>query len=104
MNDSLARLDIRMERLRQENERQLAEMRRTVDQKLSEHLDQKLSASFSQVSDRLESVYKGLGEMHTLASGVGDLKKVLTNVKTRGIWGEMQLGSLIRQTLAPGQF
>ena len=90
--------------LRLENERQLTEMRRTVDQRLSESLDKKLDQSFAQVSERLESVYRGLGEMHTLASGVGDLKKVLTNVKTRGIWGEMQLGNLIRQTLAPGQY
>ncbi len=90
--------------LRLENERQLDEMRRTVDRRLSESLDKKLDSSFAQVSERLESVYKGLGEMHTLAAGVGDLKKVLTNVKTRGIWGEMQLGSLIRQTLAPGQY
>ena len=90
--------------LRLENERQLTEMRRTVDDRLSESLDRKLDQSFAQVSERLESVYKGLGEMHTLASGVGDLKKVLTNVKTRGIWGEMQLGTLIRQTLAPGQY
>ena len=90
--------------LRLENERQLTEMRRTVDNRLSESLDKKLDQSFAQVSERLESVYKGLGEMHSLASGVGDLKKVLTNVKTRGIWGEMQLGNLIRQTLAPGQY
>ncbi len=90
--------------LRLENERQLTEMRKTVDQRLSESLEKKLDTSFAQVSERLESVYKGLGEMHTLASGVGDLKKVLTNVKTRGIWGEMQLGNLIRQTLAPGQY
>ena len=90
--------------LRLENERQLTEMRKTVDDRLSESLDKKLDQSFAQVSERLESVYKGLGEMHTLASGVGDLKKVLTNVKTRGIWGEMQLGNLIHQTLAPGQY
>ena len=90
--------------LRLENERQLTEMRKTVDQRLSESLDKKLDTSFAQVSERLESVYKGLGEMHSLAAGVGDLKKVLTNVKTRGIWGEMQLGSLIRQTLSPGQY
>ncbi len=90
--------------LRLENERQLSEMRRTVDHRLSESLDQKLDASFAQVSSRLESVYKGLGEMHTLAAGVGDLKKVLTNVKTRGIWGEMQLGAMIRQMLSPGQY
>ena len=90
--------------LRLENERQLGEMRKTVDRRLSESLDKKLDNSFAQVSERLESVYKGLGEMHSLAAGVGDLKKVLTNVKTRGIWGEMQLGNLIRQTLAPGQY
>lgn len=90
--------------LRLENERQLTEMRRTVDQRLEESLEKKLDASFAQVSERLESVYRGLGEMHTLAAGVGDIKKVLTNVKTRGIWGEMQLGSLIRQVLAPGQY
>lgn len=90
--------------LRLENERQLDEMRKAVDRRLAESLDKKLDTSFAQVSDRLESVYKGLGEMHSLAAGVGDLKKVLTNVKTRGIWGEMQLGSLIRQALAPGQY
>lgn len=94
----------RINDLRLENERQLTEMRKTVEDKLSESLDKKLDASFAQVSERLESVYKGLGEMHTLAAGVGDLKKVLTNVKTRGIWGEMQLGNLIRQLLAPGQY
>ena len=90
--------------LRLENERQLTEMRKTIDDRLSESLDKKLDQSFAQVSERLESVYKGLGEMHSLAAGVGDLKKVLTNVKTRGIWGEMQLGNLIRQTLAPSQY
>ena len=94
----------RLDSLRQENERQLTEMRHTVDEKLSDSLDKKLNESFAQVSQRLEAVYKGLGEMHTLASGVGDLKKVLTNVKTRGIWGEMQLGNIIRQILAPGQY
>ena len=115
LNESLTRLDAQMEQLRDatqhainalrlENDRQLTEMRKTVDEKLTENLEKQLNASFSQVSDRLESVYKGLGEMHTLASGVGDLKKVLTNVKTRGIWGEMQLGALIRQTLSPGQY
>ena len=94
----------RLDMFRQENERQLTEMRHTVDEKLTDSLDKKLNESFSQVSQRLEAVYKGLGEMHTLASGVGDLKKVLTNVKTRGIWGEMQLGNIIRQILAPGQY
>ena len=115
LNESLGRLDTRMEQvrssmenslasLRRENDRQLEEMRKTVDEKLTENLDKRLNESFSQVSQRLESVYKGLGEMHTLATGVGDLKKVLTNVKTRGIWGEMQLGNLLRQVLAPGQY
>lgn len=94
----------RLDAFRQANERQLSEMRHTVDEKLSESLDKKLNESFAQVSERLEAVYKGLGEMHTLASGVGDLKKVLTNVKTRGIWGEMQLGNIIRQILSPGQY
>ena len=94
----------RLDALRQENEHQLTEMRHTVDEKLTDSLDKKLNDSFAQVSERLEAVYRGLGEMHTLASGVGDLKKVLTNVKTRGIWGEMQLGNIIRQILTPGQY
>ena len=101
---ALTQLDTRMENLRQANDRQLSEMRRTVDEKLTESLDQRLSRSFAQVSQRLEQVYKGLGEMQTLAVGVGDLKKVLSNVKTRGIWGEMQLGSLLSQMLSPGQY
>ncbi len=101
---SLTQLDTRMETLRQANDRQLAEMRRTVDEKLTESLDKRLNESFAQVSQRLEQVYKGLGEMQSLAVGVGDLKKVLTNVKTRGIWGEMQLGSLLSAMLAPNQF
>ncbi|MBP3452544.1 MAG: DNA recombination protein RmuC [Clostridia bacterium] len=101
---SLTQLDTRMETLRQANDRQLAEMRRTVDEKLTESLDKRLNDSFAQVSQRLEQVYKSLGEMQTLAVGVGDLKKVLTNVKTRGIWGEMQLGSLLSAMLAPGQY
>ena len=90
--------------LRQENDRQLADLRRTVDQRLAETLDQRLDSSFSQVSSRLESVYQGIGEVRSLAAGVGDLKKVLTNVKTRGIWGEMQLAQLLRQTLSPAQY
>lgn len=101
---SLSQLDTRMETLRQVNDRQLSEMRRTVDEKLTESIDKRLNDSFAQVSQRLEQVYKSLGEMQTLAVGVGDLKKVLTNVKTRGIWGEMQLGSLLSQMLAPSQY
>lgn len=84
----------RLDALRQENEHQLTEMRHTVDEKLSDSLDRKLNDSFAQVSERLEAVYRGLGEMHTLASGVGDLKKVLTNVKTRGIWGRCSWATL----------
>lgn len=101
---NLTQLDARMESLRQANDRQLSEMRRTVDEKLTESLDKRLNESFAQVSQRLEQVYKGLGEMQSLAVGVGDLKKVLTNVKTRGIWGEMQLGSLLSAMLAPHQY
>ena len=90
--------------LRQENEQQLSAIRRTVDEQLTQHLDKRLNASFAQVSARLEQVYKGLGEMQNLAVGVGDLKKVLTNVKTRGIWGEMQLGALLGQVLTREQY
>lgn len=91
-------------RLQDENSKKLEEMRQTVDEKLHATLDRRLSESFSLVSERLEQVYKGLGEMQTLASGVGDLKRVLTNVKTRGVWGEMQLGALLEQVLSPGQY
>ena len=103
-SSSLTQLDARMEQLRQGNDRQLSEMRRTVDEKLTQNLDRRLNESFAQVSQRLEQVYRGLGEMQSLAVGVGDLKRVLTNVKTRGIWGEMQLGSLMSAMLAPGQY
>ena len=90
--------------LRQENDAQLNSIRRTVDEQLKENLDKRLNDSFAQVSNRLEQLYRGLGEMQSLAVGVGDLKKVLTNVKTRGIWGEMQLGALLSQMLAPEQY
>jgi DNA recombination protein RmuC len=79
-------------------------MRLTVDEKLQGTLDKRLGESFKQVSERLEAVHKGLGEMQTLANGVGDLKRVLTNVKTRGAWGEVQLGALLEQILTPEQF
>jgi DNA recombination protein RmuC len=84
--------------------RQLEQMRQTVDEKLQGTLEKRLGESFKQVSERLEQVHKGLGEMQTLATGVGDLKKVLTNVKTRGTWGEVQLGALLEQVLSPDQF
>jgi DNA recombination protein RmuC len=79
-------------------------MRQTVDEKLQGTLEKRLGESFKQVSDRLEQVHKGLGEMQTLATGVGDLKKVLTNVKTRGTWGEVQLGAMLEQVFNPDQF
>ncbi len=91
-------------RLQEENSRKLEEMRKTVDEKLHATLNQRLSESFSLVNQRLEEVYKGLGEMRTLAGGVGDLKKVLTNVKTRGIWGEVQLGSILSEMLSSTQY
>ena len=93
-----------LETLRKDNEEKLEKMRATVEEKLQGTLEQRLGESFKQVSDRLEAVHKGLGEMQTLASGVGDLKRVLTNVKTRGGWGEMQLGSILEEMLAPEQY
>lgn len=91
-------------RIRAESERQLERVRATVDEKLQGTLEQRLGESFRQVSERLEQVHRGLGEMQTLAAGVGDLKRVLGNVKTRGIWGEVQLGALLEEILAPGQW
>ena len=90
--------------LQHENSSKLEEMRQTVDEKLQSTLDRRLGESFKQVSDRLEQVHKGLGEMQTLATGVGDLKRVLTNIKTRGTWGEIQLGNLLEQVLTTDQF
>lgn len=90
--------------MRTENGQKLEEMRRTVDEKLNDTLEKRLSGSFEQVSQRLEQVYRSLGEMNTLASGVGDLKRMLGNVKTRGIWGEMQLGALLEQALTSSQY
>jgi DNA recombination protein RmuC len=87
-----------------DNTKQLEQMRQTVDEKLQGTLEKRLGESFKLVSERLEQVHKGLGEMQTLATGVGDLKKVLTNVKVRGVWGEVQLGSLLEQVLSPDQF
>lgn len=93
-----------MNRMLVENQLKLEEIRKTVSEKLEGTLEKRLGASFKLVSERLEQVYKGLGEMQTLAVGVGDLKKVMTNVKTRGMWGEIQLGALLDQLLAPEQF
>ena len=94
----------KLEAVRADNTKQLEEMRKTVDEKLQSTLNERLSQSFEQVSKRLEQVYKGLGEMQTLAEGVGDLKRVLSNVKTRGIMGEIQLGSILEDMLAPEQY
>ena len=93
-----------LQRIIVNNNEKLEAMRRTVDEKLNENLDKKLNESFSVISERLEAVSKGLGEMQNLAAGVGDLKKVLTNVKTRGTWGEVQLHNLLEQMLSPEQF
>jgi DNA recombination protein RmuC len=90
--------------IREDNEKQLNEMRKTVDEKLQTTLEKRLGESFKQVSERLEQVYKGLGEMQTIASGVGDLKKVLSNVKTRGVLGEYQLGNILEQILTQEQY
>ena len=94
----------RLDVLRNENTQKLEQMRATVDEKLQATLETRLGESFKLVSDRLEQVHKGLGEMQTLATGVGDLKRVLTNVKKRGTWGEMQLGALLSEVLTPGQY
>ncbi len=94
----------RLQALQENNEAKLEEMRRTVDEKLQSTLEKRLSESFSQVSDRLRQVHEGLGEMKTLASGVGDLKKVLANVKVRGVFGEMQLENLLAGLLSPEQY
>ena len=97
-------LNERLAAIQTDNATKLEEMRRTVDEKLHATLEQRLGESFKLVSDRLEQVHKGLGEMQTLAGSVGDLKRVMTNVKSRGTWGEMQLGAIIDNVLTPDQF
>lgn len=97
-------LEEKLKTLQDDNAQKLEQMRQTVDEKLHATLEQRLTESFKFVSDRLDLVHKGLGEMQSLAVGVGDLKRVLTNVKTRGTWGEIQLGSLLEEMLAPSQF
>jgi DNA recombination protein RmuC len=99
-----ATLEVKMRELQTDNGARLEEMRKTVDEKLHATLEARLSASFQQVSERLERVHQGLGEMQLLAQGVGDLKRVLTNVKTRGTWGEVQLEMLLEQVLTPEQY
>ncbi|SFG58616.1 DNA recombination protein RmuC [Duganella sp. CF458] len=97
-------LETKMRELQSDNGARLEEMRKTVDEKLHETLETRLTESFRQVSERLERVHQGLGEMQQLALGVGDLKRVLTNVKTRGTWGEVQLEMLLEQILTPDQY
>ena len=97
-------VESKLQSMQIDNAKQLDQMRQTVDEKLQGTLEKRLGESFKQVSERLEQVHKGLGEMQTLATGVGDLKKVLKNVKTRGTWGEVQLGALLEQVLNPDQF
>lgn len=97
-------IETNLNSIRQDNNKQLEQMRKTVDEKLQETLETKLSQSFKTVSQQLENVYKGLGEMRTLATGVGDLKRVLTNVKTKGILGEIQLSAIIKDILNTSQY
>lgn len=97
-------IDLKLREIRDDNGKQLEEMRKTVDEKLNATLERRLGESFKLVGERLEMVHKGLGEMQQLASGVGDLKRVLSNVKTRGIWGEFQLGNILEQVLTPEQY
>lgn len=99
-----ATMEKRIAAMQEENAKKLEEMRATVDEKLQKTLEDRISKSFQLVSERLEQVYKGLGEMQNLAAGVGDLKKVLSNVKTRGIMGEIQLGAILEQILSPEQY
>lgn len=104
LQDMRGAVENRLGEIQVGNERKLEQMRQTVDEKLQSTLETRLTESFRQVSERLEQVHKGLGEMQTLATGVGDLKRVLTNVKTRGIWGEVQLGALLEELLTPDQY
>ncbi len=97
-------MEKRISVMQEENSKKLEEMRAIVDEKLQKTLEERIGKSFQLVSERLEQVYKGLGEMQNLASGVGDLKKVLSNVKTRGILGEIQLGAILEQILSPEQY
>jgi DNA recombination protein RmuC len=98
------RVQERLETLQAKNDERLEKMQQMVEEKLQKTLESRLGESFRQVSERLEQVHKGLGEMQTLANGVGDLKRTLSNIKTRGTWGEYQLGNMLEQVLAPGQF
>jgi len=104
LNSVRETLDAKLKSLSEENSRKLDEMRKTVDEKLQESVEKRFNESFKLISERLELVQKGLGEMQSLAAGVGDLKRVLTNVKTRGNLGELQLANILEQCLAPEQY
>ena len=104
LSENRQTMEIKLDSMQKDNNRQLEEMRKTVDERLEKSLEDKMNKSFALVSQRLEQVYKGLGEMQNLATGVGDLKKVLSNVKTRGILGEIQLGSILSEILSPEQY
>ncbi len=104
LNAIRTEIDTKIKNLYESNEKQLDRIRGTVDEKLQKTLDEKFERSFKAVTERLEQVYKGLGEMQTLATSVGDLKKVLSNVKTRGILGEIQLGAILSEILSPEQY
>ncbi|MBM3788176.1 MAG: DNA recombination protein RmuC [Acidobacteria bacterium] len=104
LDEIRATVETRLKEMTADNERRLEQMRQTVEEKLQGTLETRLGESFKQVSERLEAVHKGLGEMQALASGVGNLQRTLTNVKTRGTWGEVQLGNLLQELLAPEQF
>lgn len=104
MSDIRETVEKRLEYIQNDNNQKLDKMREVVDEKLQKTLDEKMTRSFALVNERLEQVYKGLGEMQNLAVGVGDLKKVLSNVKTRGILGEIQLGAILKEILSPEQY
>ena len=104
LKDIRETVENKLKTLQEDNNRKLEEMRKVVDEKLQETVEKRFNESFRMISERLEQVHKGLGEMQSLASGVGDLKKVLTNVKTRGNLGEIQLGSILEQILSPEQY
>ena len=104
LGDMRQTLENKIKEMQQSNEQKLEQMRITVDEKLQQTLEARLGESFKLVSERLEAVHKGLGDMQTLATGVGDLKRVLSNVKTRGVLGEYQLESLLEQILTPEQY
>ncbi len=104
LKDIRQTVENQLKEVRSDNTNQLNEMRKTVDEKLQSTLEKRLGESFKQVSERLEQVHKGLGEMQTIASGVGDLKRVLSNVKTRGVLGEYQLANILEQLLTPDQY